>query len=258
MKRCGLILLLSSTLAGRAIGKSGALEFPRRFEPRVQPAWAELFAKVQASPGNWELRKQLADGYAAAGYSAAARFFRYRPGRDRVPVGTEEPAVWPPHWGCPEKPESVLDIRRAADRIEELVRTGRYDLARSETESAESTLGPACQLLAERSRITLLDAIRKKAGPGESEAAVRTLITAVEELNVEPVGLVKPTGLYEFLSQYFCGVHDFVSCVSALDFAVARLEDIPPAEAKVLDAAGWRAALRKRRQSTFERLKPSP
>jgi hypothetical protein len=142
-----------------------------------------------------------------------------------------------------------------AERISESVRNGRYGSALDDTTAALETFGPACYLLVEWAEIVLYRAmLRGDRGSADSEAAVRILITGVDELNVQPVELELegPTGVYEFLSQYFCKARDFTSCASALDFAIARLGRVPAAKAEEIDR--WRRRLGERRNSVLERL----
>jgi hypothetical protein len=142
-----------------------------------------------------------------------------------------------------------------AERISESVQAGRYGPALKDSTAALKAYGPRCELLVGWAEPVLYIAIaRGDDKPADSEAAVRILITGVDDLNVQPVGLELsgPTSVYEFLSQYFCAMRDLVSCATALDFAIARLGRLPAAGAEEVDR--WRARLEKRRNSVLARL----
>ena len=139
-----------------------------------------------------------------------------------------------------------------ATKISESVRAERYGPALDDAAAALKTFGPRCELLVEWAAVALHNAMVKgDGGSAHSEAAVRILLTGVEDLNVQPVELELegPTGVYELLAQYFCVARDLASCATALDFTIARLCRVPAPQAGEIDR--WRARLDDRRHSVL-------
>jgi hypothetical protein len=255
--RCvGYSLLLVVVPGGLAFGGERPTGETRRLTLERRPDWATAFHEIETHPYNWELRGKLAAQYTAAGYTSAGRFFRHRPGRDSSADLVREAATWATStWRCSGDPKAFVQMRSVAEGISESVQAGRYGRAVDQATAALRDYGPRCELLVAWAEPVLYAAIaRGNDKSADSEAAVRILITGVDDLNVQPVGLELsgPTGVYEFLSQYFCAMRDLVSCATALDFAIARLGRLPAAGAEEVDR--WRVRLEKRRNSVLARL----
>lgn len=254
VRPAGRLLLVAGVLVGLLASRVGFAGGTRRLGFDLRSKWAILFQQIVASHGDWKLRAKLAACYNTAGYTSAARFLLHRPGSESVTALAQETRAESSVWSCGDNPAALAEVWRKAQRIEESVRGGRYGPAREETLAALKTFGPACPLLVEWAQITLYSAMATNGDSADSEAAVRILITGVEDLNVKPISLLGSADVYEFLSQYFCSVHDDVSCASALDFAIAGLDRIPAIEARYFNIEGWRARLEADRKSVLERL----
>lgn len=258
LRYVGHALLLAGVLGGFASGEELRGGETRRLTLERRGDWARLFYQIRGRYDNHDVRGRLAAEYIAAGYSGAGQFFRHRPGRNEPADLVREPSNWTTSvWRCSGDPTAISRIRGVAAKISESVRTGRYDRALNEAAAALKAFGPRCELLVEWADVVLHAAMVKgDRGSADSEAAVRLLLTGVEDLNVEPgaLELEGPTGVYEFLSQYFCAADDLVSCATALDFATARLSRVPAAKAEEIDQ--WRARLEERRNSVLDQLQP--
>jgi hypothetical protein len=267
--RAALIGGLSLGLLARPeIGQGQGIDVEARVKAAATPSlrsvlWEEcpdcarLFAALESNPADEGTRASLIHAYRARGYAAAASFFTLR-GRTSKGVAVDILAR-PQHYCAGEttqigqmmRPARMLaanarwdDTVEGQKRAHEAIRTALQDVHRA----------PQCFLILELAEVILrwalpapgADAIRE-------EAAVRLLITGVDELHLWPIDAAGGSDCYGLLADYFERRDDLRSAVAALDLALLHFDRENPGS-KNAARPTWESA----RNALLDKLRARP
>lgn len=202
----------------------------RTLVPSSIPEAVGLMSSLGAGGPRLAERQRLADLYRAEGYHGAALFFentiRIAEGDVVDPRPIDSPIAWTTSADVEsERPQEVArETRRLSlgSKFREAIRFARRDIEEH---------GPSNKVVVQWADATLWIAGRPDGGvsDGETEAAVRIFLTAVEEYGgASPVGLSARTHAHAWVTAVFGGLGDPLSSFTAAILALLENAELEP------------------------------
>ena len=221
------------------------------------PDCARLFAALEKDPSDERTRASLIQAYRDRKYAAAAAFFTLR-GKSSKGEGSGIFAR-PQHYCVGEttqigqmmRPARILagnarwdDTVEGQQRGHEAIRNALQEVRRA----------PQCFLILQLAEVILRWALPAPGADGiREEAAVRLLITGVDELHLWPIDAAGGSDCYALLGDYFERRDDLRSAVAALDLALLHFDRENPGS-KNAARQTWEST----RNSLLDKLRARP